>query len=81
MRKIEMSQNKTLNVEKRIKIGTNRERSIVAAEWFDRELQASVKLRGKKSKAWRVARRNNESREIINKLEEEYKTQQKITSR
>ena len=34
IRKIETSQNKTLKVEERMKIGTNRERSIVVAEWL-----------------------------------------------
>ena len=80
MRKIEESQNKTLKVEKRMKIGNNSGRNVVATEWFDSELQASVKLRGKKSKAWRIARRKNESKETIDRLEGEYKIQQKVTS-
>ena len=80
MRKIQESQNKTLKVEKKMKIVNNNGRNIVTAEWFDNELQASVKIRGKKSKAWRIAMRKNESKEKIDRLEWKYKIQQKVTS-
>ena len=39
MKKIEIAQNKTLKVEKKVKIGRKEGKHIVAAEWFDGELR------------------------------------------
>ena len=43
MNKIEILQNRTLRRQKKIKIGINNEKQIVAAEWVDDEVQAYLK--------------------------------------
>jgi len=45
-----------------MRIGNRNGEAIVSAEWFDEELQGSVKRRVKKRKAWRMARTKNHRR-------------------
>jgi len=43
-------------------------------------MQASLKDRKKKNKKWRIATREGRPKEVLDRLEEEYKNQQKETS-
>ena len=43
MMKIETSQNRTLKVQKRMKIGVNNRKRIVVAEWVDEEAKMHLK--------------------------------------
>ena len=70
----------TLRKKKRIKIGKKGKQTILAAEWVDLELTNNISLRSKLSRKWRLARKNNESEEILKKYKEDYEKQQKKTS-
>jgi len=52
---------------------------IAAAEWVD-VLIDNIKIRGKLSRRWRIARKKKEPQELLNKYKEEYKCQQIRTS-
>ena len=80
MKKIETALNKTLKVEK-VKVGRMEGKHRVAAEWFNWELKENIKLRGKLSRRWRIARKKNEAQETINRYELEYKNQQTTTAK
>ena len=54
---------------------------LVAAEWVDDVVQSYLTGRKRINKKWRVARRNKQPKEILDKLEEDYKIQQKETLR
>ena len=69
MNKIEITQNRTLKRQKRMKMGLNNEEPIVAEEQVDEELQSSLKERRKKSKIWRKVREEEMLQAILEKLE------------
>ena len=80
MKKIKISQDKVLKKSKRIKVGKKGNMRIAAAEWVDEELIDNIKIRGKLSRRWRIARKKQEPQELLNKCKEEYKSQQIRTS-
>ena len=80
LNKIEIAQDRTLKVQKKMGTGINEGERILAAEWVDDEVQAYLKERKTKNKMWWKARRDNKPQETLERLEEEYKTQQKETS-
>ena len=80
MKKIKISQEKVLKKSKRIKGGKKGDMRIAAAEWVDEELIDNIKIRGKLSRRWRIARKKYEPQEILNNYEKEYKFQQIKTS-
>ena len=53
---------------------------VAAAEWVDEELIENIKIRGKLSRRWRIARKKGEPQEVLNNYEKEYKQQQIKTS-
>ena len=57
MKKIKISQDKVLKKSKIIKVGKRRNMRIAAAEWVDEELIDNIKIRGKLSRRWRIARK------------------------
>ena len=50
MKKIKISQERTLKVKKRIKIGRRGEIRILAAEWVDEELRDNIRRRERLSR-------------------------------
>merc|ERR1711874_593240 len=80
MRKIKTSQNKVLKKKKRIKIGRRGNKKVTADEWVDIELIENIKLRSKLSRRWRIARKQEKPKEVLELYEKEYKEQQKKTS-
>merc|ERR1711874_386780 len=78
--KIEIAQDRTLKVQKKMRTGINNREQIVAAEWVHDEMQAYVKERKTRNKTWRKARRDSKPLETLERLEEDYKTQQRETS-
>ena len=66
--------------KKRIKVGGRGKKTILAAEWVDAELISNNKLRTSYSRQWRLARKNNDSEEIIEDCKKRYLEQQRITS-
>ena len=81
MKKIKISQDKTLKVKKKIKIGRRGEIKILAAEWVDEELRDNIRRRGRLSRRWRIARKKGEPKEVLDIYEKEYKEQQNLSSR
>ena len=77
MRKIKTTQDVVLRKKKRIKVGKRGKNNVLAAEWVDLELTDNISLRSKLSRKWRLARKNNESEEILKTCKEEYEKQQK----
>merc|ERR1711874_299422 len=75
------AQDRTLKVQKKRRKGINGEERVVVAEWVDNEVRSYLNKRKIKNKTWREARRNNQPKEILKRLEEEYKRQQKETSK
>ena len=43
---------------------------IAAVEWVDEELIDNIKIRGKISRRWRIARKKQEPQELLNKCKE-----------
>ena len=80
MRKIKTSQNKVLKKKKRIRIGRRENKKVTAAEWVDIELIENIKLRSKLSRRWRISRKQEKPKEVLELYEKEYKEQQKKTS-
>ena len=81
MDKIETAQDRTLKLRKKMRVGSDNNGPVVVAEWVDEEIQASLKERKRNNKKWRRARREEKTKEELDRLEEEYKKQQKETSR
>merc|ERR1712055_1233662 len=52
----------------------------MAAEWMNQEIIDNINYRNELSKQWRSARKNGESREMIDECKRKYNTQQKKTS-
>ena len=75
MKKIKISQEKILKKSKRIKVGRKGDTRVAAAEWVDEELIENIKIRGKLSRRWRIARKKGEPQEVLNNYEKEYKQQ------
>merc|ERR1711874_607611 len=77
MDKTEIAQDR---IRKKIRLGIDNKGPAVEAEWVHEEMQASLKDRKKKNKKWRIATREGRPKEVLDRLEEEYKNQQKETS-
>ena len=80
MNKIKTTLNSTMRKKKRVKVGRKGKKTILAAEWVDSELRSNISLRSKYSRQWRLARKNEESEEVIEKCRKRYVKQQRKTS-
>ena len=65
MKKIKISQEKVLKKSKRIKVGEKGNMRIAAAEWVDEELIDNIKIRGKLSRRWRIARKKKKPKNYL----------------
>ena len=80
MNKMKNTLNSTMRRSKRIKLRSNKNVKLLAAEWVDDELIGNIKLRSQYSKDWRHARKKKEPPEIIEQYKNRYLKQQRITS-
>merc|ERR1712179_529884 len=81
MNKIKDTLNVTMKKKKRIILGQKDNENILAVEWMNQEIIVNINYRTELNKQWRYARKNGESREIIEEYKRKYITQQKKTSR
>ena len=58
--KIEISQEKTLKIQKKMRLGRKKNKSIVTPEWVDEELKSEIKKRRKLNRKWRKAEKKKE---------------------
>ena len=77
MKKLKISVNQTLKIEKKIKVGKKGNKVIRAAEWVDQELMDNIKLRMKLNRSWRFSRKDNQPLSIQEELKQKYKSQKK----
>merc|ERR1711874_937679 len=80
MDKMKNTFNSTMRRSKRIKLRSNKNIKLLAAEWVDDELIGNIKLRSQFSKDWRHAKKKKEPPKIIEQYKNRYLKQQRITS-
>merc|ERR1711874_571261 len=78
--KLKISLNSTMKRKKRIKLGSKKKVTLLAAEWVDNELIENIKLRSKLSREWRHARRRKEPTILLDQYERRYLHQKSITA-
>ena len=77
--KIEKAQEKTLKIQKKMKLGKKQNKIVVEPEWVDEELKTEIKKRRKLNRVWRKSQKKRLSSDIQKENEDKYRTQRKIT--